>query len=79
MISFKLTCAKGHAFDQWFASSAEYAELKKGHGIACPSCGDTCVEKGLMTPAVAKRSAAPAPACGAPACSNGACPMSGLG
>ncbi|MHA1598026.1 MAG: DUF1178 family protein [Alphaproteobacteria bacterium] len=76
MIVYSLQCSNGHSFDEWFSSSSDYDKQKKKKKLACPTCGDKKVEKGLMAPSVAK-SAAPAPACGAPACSNGACPMSG--
>ncbi|MBT3238463.1 MAG: DUF1178 family protein [Rhodospirillaceae bacterium] len=78
MIVFSLQCSKGHAFDEWFSSSDDYMEQKKKKKLACPTCGDKKVEKGLMAPSVGKSAPAPAPACGAPACSNGACPMSGI-
>lgn len=53
MISFALSCAKGHAFEAWFASSAAYEAQKLGDDIACPVCGIAEVDKALMTPAVA--------------------------
>jgi len=79
MITFSLVCSKGHGFEEWFASSSEYEQLKKSKDIACPTCGDKKVEKGLMAPNVATSAAAPAPSCAAaPSCGNGMCPMSGM-
>ena len=50
MIKFTLKCRKGHEFEAWFASSAEY-ERQLGAGlVACAFCGDGAVDKGLMTP-----------------------------
>ena len=50
MIKFTLKCRKGHEFEAWFASSAEY-ERQLGAGLVrCAFCGDAGVGKGLMTP-----------------------------
>ena len=50
MIKFTLKCSKGHEFEAWFASSAEY-ERQLGAGlVVCAFCGDAGVGKGLMTP-----------------------------
>ena len=50
MIKFTLKCSKGHEFEAWFASSAEY-ERQLGAGlVVCAFCGDVGVGKGLMTP-----------------------------
>ena len=54
MIVFSLQCSKGHAFDEWFSSSDDYMEQKKKKKLACPTCGDKKVEKGLMAPSVGK-------------------------
>lgn len=52
MIVFDLSCADGHRFEGWFASSADY-EDQRGRGLlACPSCGSASVSKAPMAPAV---------------------------
>ncbi len=77
MIIFSLKCSKGHSFDEWFASSAEFDAQAAAGEIPCPECGDTTVGKALMAPNIGVGTAEPAPACGAPSCSNGGCPMFG--
>lgn len=77
MIVFDLRCEHGHTFEEWFKSSAEYEERAAAHDLACPKCGDTHVQKGLMAPRV-NGGSAPEPAigpCGMP-CGGGACGMS---
>jgi hypothetical protein len=66
MIRYALACAKGHAFESWFQNSAAYDKQAKRGLVECPVCGDTKVEKALMTPKLSgtkKRSmpALPAP------------------
>lgn len=78
MIHYSLNCSKGHSFDDWFTSSSDYEAQVTSKTLACPTCGDTKISKGLMAPNVGKSAEAPAPACGAPACSNMGCPMSGM-
>ena len=58
MIRYRLKCKKGHQFDAWFASSAAYEKQAKGKQLSCAKCGSTQVAKALMTPKVAKGSAA---------------------
>lgn len=53
MIRYTLKCAADHAFDSWFSSAAGYDSLKAAGHVACPTCGDTAVEKALMAPRVA--------------------------
>ena len=53
MIRYTLKCAADHAFDSWFPSPAGYDSLKAAGHVACPTCGDTAVEKALMAPRVA--------------------------
>ncbi len=78
MIVYKLQCAHGHEFEEWFASGAEYDRLAGKRKIKCPRCGDANVTKALMAPSVTSvatvKPAEPAP-CGAPACEAGTCPM----
>ena len=57
MISFNLTCSKGHEFGGWFPNSAGFDEQVKKQQIACPTCGDTVVSKSVMAPAITAKSA----------------------
>ncbi len=52
MIRYDLKCSKGHAFDSWFGSSADYEKLKAAGMVACSVCGDEAVEKAVMAPRV---------------------------
>ena len=52
MIKYALGCAEGHTFDSWFPDSGAYDSQRKRGLIACPECGSTKVEKGVMAPAV---------------------------
>lgn len=57
MIVFDLKCYdRGHVFEGWFGSSAEYEKQRAGGMIACPVCGDTQVRKAVMSPAVGAKS-----------------------
>jgi hypothetical protein len=70
MIRYALVCAKGHAFESWFADSAAYDKQVKHSLVTCPQCGSAKVEKAIMAPRLAgarKRDVAPAPAPDAPA------------
>jgi len=65
MILFTLRCVADHEFEGWFRNSDAYeAQAKKGE-IACPVCGDTHVEKALMSPRLGRstkgREVEPAP------------------
>lgn len=63
MIRFSLACERGHAFDGWFRSSADFDRQKEKRLLACPSCGSHEIGKALMAPNVAtsrKRTAGPA-------------------
>jgi len=51
MIRYSLRCKKGHEFEAWFRSGADY---DNGVGSACPMCGSKKVEKALMAPALAR-------------------------
>ncbi len=78
MIVFNLKCGEGHAFEEWFASSAEYEAKASAHELVCPECGSPHVEKGLSAPRINGGTQAPAPAagpCGLPACASGVCQM----
>ena len=64
MIRYDLRCAGGHAFDGWFRDSAAYDAQAAAGDVACPMCGDTAVDKQLMTPrlpAKSNRTSGPGP------------------
>lgn len=74
MIVFDLKCANGHPFEGWFTDSGAFAKQQKDNEVLCPVCGDTKVDKALMTPNVrtgkVRREVAPPPStegAGAPA------------
>ena len=54
MIRYNLACAKGHAFESWFANSAAYDKQARRGLLECPLCGSSKVEKALMTPRLAR-------------------------
>lgn len=63
MIVFDLKCApRGHVFEGWFASGADYESQQARGLVSCPICGAAEVAKAPMAPAVAaKGNAAPDP------------------
>jgi hypothetical protein len=50
MIRYSLRCRRGHDFEGWFRSGADFEKTK----TACPVCGSTKVEKSVMAPQVAR-------------------------
>ena len=50
MINFTLRCEKGHEFEAWFGSSAEYDRQLAARLITCAVCDNTSVTKALMAP-----------------------------
>ncbi len=54
MIRYDLNCAKGHAFDAWFASSDAFDAQAAAGDVTCPVCGTEKVAKALMAPAISK-------------------------
>ena len=56
MILFDLQCEKGHKFECWFASSANYEEQLKNKMIICPYCNSTKIQKSLMAPNINTKS-----------------------
>lgn len=52
MIRYSLSCFKGHPFEGWFRSSADYDEQRKARKVECPVCGTARVDKQLMAPSV---------------------------
>ena len=60
MIHYNLRCSADHGFDGWFNDSASFDKQAKCGLVECPVCGDTKVERALMTPAVStSRAVAP--------------------
>jgi len=60
MIVFDLRCAKDHVFEAWFSDSAGFEAQRDAGDVVCPVCGNTKVEKSLMSPNVpAKASSGP--------------------
>ncbi len=45
MIVFDLLCARGHRFEGWFNSAADFASQGERELLSCPSCGSTQVER----------------------------------
>ncbi|WP_270728365.1 DUF1178 family protein [Shimia sp. Alg240-R146] len=70
MINYTLKCANDHRFDSWFQSADAFDKLKAAGMVTCAICGDSHVEKAMMSPrvrpartaATAKSSQEPAPA-----------------
>jgi hypothetical protein len=60
MIHYDLRCGQDHGFDGWFKDSAAFEKLAKRGLVECPHCGDTKVDRALMSPVVAKRGSLPA-------------------
>jgi hypothetical protein len=64
MIKYALVCEHDHAFEGWFAASADYEDQMAAGRVECPVCGARDVRKQIMAPAVAgtkARSAAAQP------------------
>jgi len=61
MIHYDLRCGQDHGFDGWFKDSAAFEKQARRGLVECPQCGDTKIERALMSPAVAKRQSLPAP------------------
>lgn len=56
MIVFDLQCAdRGHVFEAWFGSTADYEAQRERGLVACPICGDEQVDKAVMAPRVAPK------------------------
>jgi hypothetical protein len=76
MIHYNLRCARGHAFESWFQSSAAYESQEKRKLVNCPVCGSAKVERAIMAPQIVSKKgrdptvAAPAPAATATAATD---------
>jgi len=55
MIVFDLSCADGHRFEGWFASSEDFAAQQVRGLVECPKCGSPEIAKAPMAPAVPKK------------------------
>ncbi|PYE42069.1 hypothetical protein C8J38_10814 [Rhizobium sp. PP-WC-2G-219] len=52
MIRYALTCDKGHGFEGWFGSSADFEAQSESGLVSCPICGTASVSRALMAPAL---------------------------
>lgn len=52
MIRYRLVCACGHNFEEWFSRISAYDEQKESGALSCPACGGSDVRKAIMAPAV---------------------------
>lgn len=59
MIRYALRCDKGHRFDSWFGSGADFERLLGAGMISCAVCGGSAIEKELMAPSVSGGATAP--------------------
>ena len=57
MILYELRCEAGHGFEAWFRNSDTCDTQVAAGEVNCPICGTGSVQKALMAPAIAKRSA----------------------
>ena len=55
MIRYSLHCDRGHEFEAWFGSSADYDRTSAVGANVCPFCGSAAVEKAMMAPALSGR------------------------
>jgi hypothetical protein len=64
LIVYSLSCAEGHAFEGWFASSSAFDAQERDGKLICPVCESRKVGKAPMAPAlspkVGKQKSAPA-------------------
>lgn len=61
MIRYSLRCDKGHDFDGWFRSAADFDRQNDSGLVSCTICGSVVITKALMAPAVAAKRTDPAP------------------
>jgi hypothetical protein len=54
MILYRLRCSKGHEFESWFKDSRTYERQERKSLIGCAVCGDSKVERALMSPRIGK-------------------------
>ncbi|MEM1129905.1 MAG: DUF1178 family protein [Pseudomonadota bacterium] len=53
MIRYSLKCPHGHRFESWFQSASAFETLQTSGHLECPVCGDTKIEKTVMSPRLA--------------------------
>jgi hypothetical protein len=53
MIRYALICDRDHAFEGWFAASADFDDQQARGLVDCPVCASKAVRKAIMAPAVA--------------------------
>ncbi|CAM3229570.1 DUF1178 domain-containing protein [Sphingomonas antarctica] len=61
MIVIDVACTGGHRFEGWFASSDAFEDQRARALVACPTCGDTDVERALSVPRIAGKRSNDAP------------------
>jgi hypothetical protein len=61
MIHYQLQCSREHGFDGWFKDSAAFDVQAQRGLLQCPVCGDREVRRGLMAPALPRKSNAVRP------------------
>ena len=54
MIRFTLRCNAEHEFEGWFRSGDAFEAQQQAGEVACPTCGDTRIEKALMAPNIGR-------------------------
>jgi hypothetical protein len=54
MILFTLRCTQNHEFEAWFRDGDGFESQRAAGEIACPVCGDSSVEKGVMAPRLSR-------------------------
>jgi hypothetical protein len=59
MIRYSLKCPAGHRFESWFQNADAFGTLKLAGQLSCAICGDSAVEKDLMSPGIQSASASP--------------------
>jgi hypothetical protein len=52
VVRYSLQCENDHAFEGWFASSADFDKQLSAGYVACPHCNSQTVAKLLMAPNV---------------------------
>lgn len=57
MICYRLHCSLGHEFEGWFPDGKSFDRQRQDELVTCPQCGVSDVEKSLMAPALARRTA----------------------
>lgn len=53
MVTYDIRCSRDHVFEAWFSDSSAFEAQAKAGEVVCPVCGDVCVARAPMAPAVA--------------------------